>query len=484
MRRRWRRTFVLAVFAAGASLSTARPARALEPLSQASPDAWEASPNRNFHALRPLLSGRVLYADEAAGQPLASALATRLSRLSAELFDREGWRSPFAEADPLRIYLARKEAGGVRLLVSRGTDGGRLVRPSIHLDATRLSDSAVTREVGRLFAAAVLEAYGAPDSTFFTAAAADWLANAAETAEEREDARIGVSAPEIDLNSAPSFVGRLFVEEFVRAAGGPVALRQAFDRARDMREEILPAVARAASEASGEKAEATELRFVARLFSALETEPAPSTIGLEDLQEGRFDTAVEAPLALRHRTFLPAAEAAGALRVAWPSGGGLSAAVVRYGDARLPPDVMYLAPGQTRAIPLSGVTRVDFVVEGGTARAPSAPAFFERMAEYPFAGLTVAPEGPGDGARLMWRTASHQQLAGWAVFREELLPDGRVARTGPQLVPSSTQSDTSLRYIYLDTSAAPGGWYRYTVWAVTEDGLLSRAFSTTLKTAE
>ena len=37
---------------------------------------------------------------------------------------------------------------------------------------------------------------------------------------------------------------------------------------------------------------------------------------------------------------------------------------------------------------------------------------------------------------------------------------------------------------YLDPDAAPGTFYRYSVWAVTEDGLLARAFSATLRTAE
>ena len=479
-----RRPRVLAAaLGAGAALLAAPPARGIEPLRAASSEAWVTSPYRNFGPPRALLSGSVLYADEADGQPLAALLGGRLHELSNALFDRQGWRSPFGDGDPLRIFVARKEAGGVRLLAARPADGGLLKQPMIQVDATGLSDREIAREVGRLYAYAVLLAYGATDSTFFTAAAADWLANPAETAEEREAARIGASAPELDLNRAPSFVGRLFVDEFVRAAGGAVALRQVFERVRDTKEEVLPAVARAAAEANGEKPETIELRFVARLFATLESEPAPSRIGMADLQDGLFDAAVEAPLALRHRTYEPE-DAAGALKVAWPSGGGLAAAVVRYGDAHLPPDVVYLTPGQPRAIPLSGVTRVDFVVEGGTAGAPAAPAFFERVAEYPFAGLAVSNDGPGDGARLTWTTASHEQLAGWAVFREQLLPDGRVARTGPQLVPSSTQSEASLRYVYLDTSAAPGAWYRYTVWAVTEDGLLSRAFSTTLKAAE
>ncbi|MGH9400429.1 MAG: hypothetical protein ACRD00_08660, partial [Thermoanaerobaculia bacterium] len=379
--------------------------------------------------------------------------------------------------------VARKEAGGVRRLSVRGIENRRLERPAIQLDATGLSEAEIVAEVGRLFAHAVLLAYDAPDPTFFTAAAAAYIATLPESEEEREAARAAAAAPELDLNRAPIALGRLFVEELGRAAGGPVALRAAWELARETGEPILPVAMRMAAEASGERAESIALRFAARLYASLETEPAPSRIGMEDLLTGAFDAAAHAPLLIRHRTFLPG-ESAAALRVAWPAGGGLAAAVVRYRDGQIPPDVVFLEPGRTRTIPSSGVARVDWVVQGGTATAPAAPVFFEAAAEFPYAGLSAIADAAGDSARLMWTTASHESLAGWAVFREQLLPDGRIARTGPQIVPASSRGEESLRYAYIDSTAVAGAWYRYTVWAVTDDGLLARAFSTTLKAAD
>lgn len=476
---------VAAAFGAALAMcSAARPAGAQAPEVPSVPPAggWESSPYRNFGPVQVVLPGRVLLSDEAQGGPLAGALTAELRRLSIELFEKQGWRSPFAEGDPLWVYVARKEAGGVRRLAMRGIENGRLARPAIQLDATGLSDHQLVREVGRLFSLAVLSAYEVPDASFFTAAAADYVANLPESEQEREAARAAAASPELDLNRAPLAVGRLFVEELGRAAGGPAGLRAAWERARETGEQIVPVVARFAAEASGERAEWIALRFAARLYASLETEPAPSRIGLEDLLTGAFDTAAPGPLSVRHRTFLPGDSAA--LRVAWPADGGLAAAVVRYRDGQLPPDVVFLEPGETRTIPSAGVARVDWVVQGGTAKAPSAPAFFERVAEFPYAGLAASADAAGDGARLMWTTASHEKLAGWAVFREQLLPDGRVARTGPQIVPASSRGEESLRYAYLDATAAPGSWYRYTVWAVTEDGLLARAFSTTLKAAD
>jgi hypothetical protein len=83
-----------------------------------------------------------------------------------------------------------------------------------------------------------------------------------------------------------------------------------------------------------------------------------------------------------------------------------------------------------------------------------------------------------------WSTTSHEGLAGWAIFREEVLTDGKIARTGPEILPSSDRAEESFAYAYLDPAASPGTFYRYTVWAVTKDGLLSRAFSVTLRTSD
>ena len=56
--------------------------------------------------------------------------------------------------------------------------------------------------------------------------------------------------------------------------------------------------------------------------------------------------------------------------------------------------------------------------------------------------------------------------------------------TGPQIVPSSERSEDSSGYVYVDSGASPGSFYRYTVWAVTDEGLLARAFAVTLRAGE
>ncbi len=86
--------------------------------------------------------------------------------------------------------------------------------------------------------------------------------------------------------------------------------------------------------------------------------------------------------------------------------------------------------------------------------------------------------------RLTWRTGSHEGIWGWAIFREELKADGRIARTGPEIVPSTERSDEAFSYAFVDSGAVAGTYYRYTVWAVTDEGLLARAFAVTLRSGE
>jgi len=451
-----------------------------------SASAWESSPYRNFGAPESIWNGRAVLRDEAEDEPLAAALSDELRRLALELHERQGWRVPLADADPLRIFIARKEAQGVRRVAVRAIERGRLISPSIQLDASNLSTRQIVREVGRLYAFATLEAYGAPDRTFLTPSAAEYLAGYAGE-EEQEAARQAAAAPAVSLSSNPEALGRLYVEEFAREAGGPAALRGVWEKASEAGEEPLSVLLRSFSETTGLKEDALMLRFAARLYATFETEPAPSRVSLGDLETGALDAVTPPSFSLRHRTFLPGADSSpGALRIAWPEQGSGAAAVVRYRDAALPPDVVFLAPGSAHVVPLSGVARVDFVVAGSTGGPPlfAAAAQVEPVASFPFAGLSAQAAASAGTLRVSWTTASHEALAGWAVFREQVLPDGRIERSEPEIVPSTSKGEESFRYVYVDPETTPATFYRYTIWAVTEDGLLARAFSATLHTAE
>ncbi len=448
--------------------------------------AWTESPYRNFHAAQAVLGGRILVSDEADDSALPGELALEIRALQAELHDRDGWRTPFADGDPLRIFVTRKDAGGVRRLSARSLERGRFVAPAIQIDGSAMGDSEIVSEAARLYALATVSAYGAPDRTFLTSAAADYLSADVRSEQGREQALLAAAAPRLDLAAQSDALGHFYVEEFVRAAGGAFALRTLWEKAAETGQEVLPLFLAAYSEATGKAEDQLLLRFAARLYSSIEPEAGPSRIGLSDLQTGALDASNPSAFVLRHRSYLPGADAPSALRLSWPEGAAPAAAVVRYRDAALPPDVVFLGSGAVASIPLAGVARVDWLVAGSSGPAPLAamPAFFESLSGFPYSGLVAHASGGPEGPRVWWTTASHERLAGWAIFREEVQPDGRIARTGPEMLPASDHGGEPLQYMFVDPTSSPGTFYRYTVWAVTEDGTLARAFAATLHTAD
>lgn len=448
--------------------------------------AWTESPYRNFRPAQPVLGGRVLVSDEAEDPALPREMAREIQALQAEIHERDGWRRPFADGDSLRIFVARKDAGGVRRLAARSLERGRLVEPAIQIDGSALSDGEIVSEVARLYVLATISAYGAPDRTFLTAAAADYLSAGARPEEGHEDALLAAAAPTLDLAAQSEALGRLYVEEFARAAGGSVALRAVWERAAERGQEVLPLLLAAYSDSTGKSEDQLLLRFAARLYSSIEPEAGPSRIGYFDLQTGALDGSNPPAFVLRHRSYLPGAEAPSALRLSWPEAGAPAVAVVRYRDTALPPDVVFFAPGGVHAIALAGVARIDWLVAGSSGPSASAamPVTVESLSGFPYSALVARASGGAEGPRVWWTTASHDRLAGWAIFREEVQPDGRIARTGPEILPASDHGGEPLQYVFVDPTSSPGTFYRYTVWAVTEDGTLARAFAATLRTAD
>ena len=466
------------------------------------PQRWIESPYRQFGAPQTLLAGRAILLDEADDASGRAVLTATLQRLDAQVFGRDGWRTPFDPKEPLRIYLARHEAGGVREIVGQRGEGDRLGRAAVLLDASGLSPSQIAHEVARQIVRATIEAYGASEDAFLTPALVEALAVDPADAQGDEEAWTLAAAPSLDLRAHPSSLGRLWVDEVVRTVGGSGFFRQVWERAAGTGEAPLAVALRMLPEAaalSGAPAPSARedtllVRAAARFYAHIETETeaGPSRLRRLDLESGSLDAAPPESLSVRHRSFIPEESedalrvaSEGALRIAWPEDAGAGAAVVRYRDTALPADVLLLAPGEVRRIPLSGVARIDWVIAGspqggGGLRAPAA---VEEVRSDVFTGLEARASGV-ERPRLTWRTGSHEGIWGWAIFREELKADGRVARTGPEIVPSTERSDEAFSYAFVDSSAVQGTYYRYTVWAVTDEGLLARAFAVTLRAGE
>ncbi len=290
------------------------------------------------------------------------------------------------------------------------------------------------------------------------------------------------ASPLIDFRAHPAALGRLWVQEAAFAASDGSLWRRAREEAASSGEKPKQALARLVTDVARSDGRLL-LRAAARLFVSLEPEASPSRLKIVEVEAGALDAAPPPALSVSHRSIVPDGET-DALVLAWPPDGGDAAAVVRYVDRALPPDVVFFSAGDRRAIPLSGVARVDFLVAGNDQGVAGlrAPVDCVRDAAAPFSRLEARAAAGAGGPRLTWTTASHDGIWGWAVFREEVLADGRIARTGPELVPSSERALESFGYAFVDTAAAPDTFYRYTVWAVTDEGLLAKAFSATLDT--
>jgi hypothetical protein len=471
---------------AGTLLSGAARAERLSPVVSAPAAAdWASGAFRRFRAPEPLLAGRVQLSDEADDESLRAAVGTELKRLRVELHERQGWADPLPDAEPLRVFIARADAQGVARLSVRSVDRHRLLGAAIQIDATGLTLREVVHTVARLYARATLEGYGAPDGTFLSDAAAEALSGGDGDEERIERLRIAAAATTLELGRDTDSLGRAYIEEFTRAAG-PGALRGVWERAAQSGENVLPLFLRAWTEAAGEREDLLLLRAAARLYATVESWAGPTRLTLADLQSGLLDAGTPATYSVRHRSFLPGADATGALRISWPDRGAPAAAVVRYRDAALPPDVVFWAPGSAHTIPLSGVSRVDWVVSGTSADPPldEVTASVDAISAFPFGALTPQAVSGANGTRISWTTSGHAGLAGWALFREEVQADGKILRTGPHILPSTHEADESFRYAYVDPDTSAGTYYRYSVWAVTDDGLLARAFSATLRTSD
>jgi hypothetical protein len=300
------------------------------------------------------------------------------------------------------------------------------------------------------------------------------------TESDREELRENGAASEHSLDSAGS---ELFAAEWIRemASGAGAGFVPAVWTGRVAAGDAsLAAFATAYRERGGSPADAL-YRALARLYAADEVFADPARLTETDLASGGLNAA--APPSRSWRLFTTIPSGTGGWSVAWPEDGARAFAVVHYEDG-LPSDVVPFSAGDRKTLPASGVSRIDWVVLGGENGAAllSSPASVLREAEFPMTGLTAeARAEAGEGVALSWRTASHRDLSGWAILRSEVTEDGRVVRADPESLPAQVEDPNGASYDFVDTAAIPGHYYRYDVWAVTADGVLSRAFRVTLR---
>jgi len=415
----------------------------------------------------------VVWAGRVAGPDLAAYAAAADARLRA-VFDDGGWSVPFTSASPLRITLVSSTGAAFSNAFIGGADSVVALNLADHPPAEAAAE---TVRDAALF---VLRSAAPQSNIALLRAAARSLALGDELLDsDREELREAGAGVDHALTSAGAeLFSAAWIREMARTAG-PDFVRSVWTERVARGEGSLDAFASAFQDLGGAPADAL-YRSLARLYASDEVFGDSSRLNETDLTAGALNAASPGPYAWRF--FAAPAGTASGWNVSWPADGARGFAVLHYEEG-LPSDVVPFAPGERKILPTGGVSRVDWVVFGRDAAAPLAvPVEVALEADYPVAGLTAAARTePGEGVVLSWATASHRGLAGWAILRTEVTSTGRVIRSAPESLPAQEEDHSGAGYDFVDTSALPGHFYRYDVWAVTQDGALSRAFRTTLR---
>jgi hypothetical protein len=428
----------------------------------------------------PLFEGRVLVVLPGGGAEAARSVSADLEARLALLLEGEPWLRPFSPASPLRITLFASggPSSSVRLA---GVREGMALAPALEIRTAGRGLAEVGEEVARGVALLALRTWApqAPDRLSMAAARAVALTDTL-TESDREEIREAAASPSGTLtDGGGEILGALWIREMLQAAG-PGFLPAAWS-ALDGAPRPYVSLASAYEAAAGEPAEEAFRRALRRAYSSVDVLPDFSRISLDGLEAGALDAASPGFLSWRYSSTSPTRD--GGVIVRWPEDGARAFAVLHYEDG-LPDDLVDLSAGDEKTLPLAGVSRIDWIVAGTDGpRAPlAAPVEAAVDDRFPVAGLSARAESASqDGVRLEWSTASHRDLAGWAILRSEVDTSGEVVRTGPDWLPAREEDVGGSSYFYIDSSAAPGRFYRYDVWAVTREGALSRSFRVTLR---
>jgi len=425
---------------------------------------------------RSVLGGEAVAAFEAAVPAEVRGAALRaLERTVRDVLDRDGWTRPFSAASPLTLLLVHSRVDLPVLVGWDGREKGRLARPVVAVATAGRTSDAVAFDVARSVALLAVRQAGPDETGWAVEGLAELLAK--ET--------LGLTAPPWPgaspfLAAEGSLVSpaaaALFLAESARLApGGREALRASWEEAGALRGDDAESFYREAARRAGE--DGAEL-LLARLVSGAVADasgagelPAGRTLVPGDLSLG-----APAPLGWVRATFERLDERAG-LEVVLPDTRAARAgrAVLVYRPIAGEPDTLHLPPGSSRVLPLSGAGALSIVLVDGS---DGGDVFvrLRRVPGYPAVLASSAAEWRDGAVQLAWRTSAHQELLAWVVSRFREDEEGRLALDGRELVPTTDASEEGSGFLLVDREALPGLRYRYRVFGLTKDGLLSEAF--------
>jgi hypothetical protein len=427
-----------------------------------------------------LWGGRLLLRAPGVDASTLAAIAPVLEeRLRGAL---DSWEVPFSAREPIRMLIFSSTDPAFSEVFSLEGGGAPDREPVVALNVSGQTDAEIGSEAVRDVASFVLRrlAPAADDALVFAAARALSLTGELLDSDRAEIREAGAS-PE---NSLTRREGEIFaaswIDEMASRAGANF-ISSVWTRRVASGEASLRAFAAEYAESARQSPWDAFQRVLERAYSRSEVYGDLSRLTDQDRAAGALDAS--RPGAFAWRFFSAPVDSGGGMSVSWPKDASSGFAILHYEDA-LPSDVVRFAPGKTNVLPLSGVSRIDWVVSGNgeAASALAAPVSTAAVAGYPVSGLSArAIAEPGQGVSLEWNAARQQNLSGWAILRTEIDDSDKVVQAAPQWLPAQTGEQEHSLYSFVDSSAAAGRYYRYDVWAVTEDGALSRSFRATIR---
>ncbi len=432
----------------------------------------------------PLWNGRILLRAPGLSPSELSSIAPAIEARLKGAFDAS-WNVSISQREPIRLMLLSSPGAPLSQVFSleASEDGGSPDRdPVVALNVSGQTEAEIAAEALRDVGTFVLRRLAPGTDDVLVSAAARALSLSGDLLEsDRAEIREAGASPE---NSLERPEGEIFAAAWIdemSAQAGPGFLSSVWTRRVSAGEGSLLTFAQAFSEATHGSAWDALRRSLERAYSRSEVLGDLARLTDQDRADGALDAS--RPGALAWRFFSSEISAAGGMSVSWPQDGASGFAVLHYEDS-LPSDVVPFSAGDTRVLPLSGVSRIDWVVSGDGEAAASlaAPVVTAAVGGFPVSGLTArAVSAPGEGISLAWDIARQQNLTGWAILRSEVDESGRVEKASPQWIPSQSGQQEQAEYSFVDSTAASGRYYRYDVWAVTADGALSRSFQTTIR---
>ena len=435
---------------------------------------------------RSLWGNRLLLRAQGMDAETVAAIAPAIDASLSRALD--SWNVPFSPSEPIRLLLFSSAEAPFSEVFSLAGEGGRERDPVVALNVAGQTDAEIGAEAVRDVGSFVLRrlAPGAGDALVFAAARA--LSISGDLLDsDREEIREAGSSP---VNSLERREGEIFAAAWIdemAAAAGPGFVSSVWNRRVAAGEATLSAFGEEYSERTRRSPWDAFANSLERAYSRAEVFADLSRLSDRDRDAGALDASAPGLLAWRFfssevDSSAPGSKGSNGLNVSWPPDAARGFAVLHYEDS-LPSDVVPFAPGDTKVLPLSGVSRIDWVVLGDREAASlSAPVATEAVTGFPTSGLSAgAVAAPGDGVSLAWTLARQQDLSGWAILRSEVDESGRVLKSPPWWIPSQSGRQEHAEYSYVDSTAVPGRFYRYDVWAVTEDGGLSRSFQATIQ---